>query len=107
MFLIIQKEDNEEEKLIRETNEVVLERAGVKRTILNNIPRRKANWMGHILRINCLLQYAIQRQITEVKRVGKRTQLLDYLRSRRRYWELMEEAEHRNKWNRLKEEILI
>ena len=33
------------------TNEQVLNRIGEKRTLLNNILRRKANWDGHILRI--------------------------------------------------------
>ena len=28
----------------------VPDRIGEKRTLLNNIPRRKANWIGHILR---------------------------------------------------------
>ena len=37
------------------TIEQVLERIGEKRTFLNNILRRKANWIGHILRRNCLL----------------------------------------------------
>ena len=32
------------------TNEQVLDRIGEKRTLLNNILRRKANWIGHILR---------------------------------------------------------
>ena len=32
------------------TNEQVLEHIGEKRTLLNNILRRKANWIGHILR---------------------------------------------------------
>ena len=35
--------------------------------VLNNILRRKANWIGHILRINCLLHDAFEGQITEVK----------------------------------------
>jgi hypothetical protein len=39
--------------------------------------------------------------MTEVKGVGRRrTQLLDGLRNRRRYWELKEEAEDRKKWKR-------
>ena len=37
------------------TNEEVLERIGEKRTLLNNILGRKANWVRHILRRNCLL----------------------------------------------------
>jgi hypothetical protein len=39
--------------------------------------------------------------MTEVKGVGRRrTQLLDDLRNRRRYWELKEEAEDRESWKR-------
>ena len=44
------------------TNEQVLYRIGGKRTLLNNILRRKANWIGHILRINCLLHDGIEGQ---------------------------------------------
>ena len=48
---------------------------------------------------NCVLHDAIEGQITEVKGVGRRrTQLLDDLRNRRRYWELKEEAEDRKRW---------
>ena len=66
------------------TNEQVLDRIGEKRTLINNILRRKANWIGYILRRNCLLHDAIEGQMTEVKGVGrKRTQLLDDLRDRR------------------------
>ena len=64
---------------------------------LNNI----ANWIGHILRRNCLLHDAIEGQMTEVRGVGRRrTQLLDDLRDRRRYWELKKEAEDRKRWRR-------
>ena len=49
------------------TNEQVLERVGEKRTLLNNILRRKAYWIGHILRRNFLLHVAIM----EVKGVGR------------------------------------
>ena len=36
-----------------------------------------------------------------MKEVGRRrTQLLDDLRKKRRYWELKEEAEDRNRWKR-------
>ena len=80
-------------------NEQVLDRIGEKRTVINNILLRKANWIGHILRRNCLLHDAIEGQMTEVKGVGRRrTQLLDDLRNRRRYFELKEEAEDRKRW---------
>ena len=71
---------------------------GEKKTLLNNILRRKANWIGHIMRINCLLHDAIEAQMTEVKGEGcRRTQLLDDLRNKRRYWEVEEEAEDRKR----------
>ena len=49
------------------TNEQVLDLIGEKRTLLNNILRRKDNWSGHILSINCLLHNVIEGQMTEVK----------------------------------------
>ena len=55
------------------TNEQVLQRVGEKRTLLNNILRRKANWIGHILRRNCPLHDAIEGQMTEVKGIGRKT----------------------------------
>ena len=62
--------------------EQVLGRTGEKRTLLNNILRRKANWIGYILRRNCLLHGTIEAQMTEVKGVGRRrTQLLGDLRN--------------------------
>ena len=64
------------------TNKQVLDRIGEKRTLLNNILRRKANWIGHILRRNCLLHDAIEGQMAEVKGVGRRrTQLRDDLKN--------------------------
>ena len=80
------------------TNEQVLERLGEKRALLNNILRRKANWIGHILRRNFLFHYAIEGEIMEVngeRRSRRRTQIRDDLRNRRRYWELKEETEDR------------
>ena len=70
------------------TNEQDFALIGKKRTLLNNILRRKANSIGHILRRNCLLHDVIEEQVMEVKGVGRRrSQLLDDLRNRR-YWEL-------------------
>ena len=86
---------------LRELMNKFFERIEEKRTLLNNILRRKANWIGHILRRNSLLPDAIEGQMTEVKEVRRRrTQLLDDLRNRRRYWELKEEAKDRNRWKR-------
>ena len=69
-------------------NEQDFLRIGEKRTLLNNILRRKANWIGHILTRNYFLHDLIEGQMTEVKEEGRITQLLDDLRNRRRYWEL-------------------
>ena len=93
----------EEEKWLEKvTNEEVLERVEEKRELLNNILRKKFNWVGHILRRNCLVHDAIKGLITEVKGVGRRRRmyLLVDLRNRRRYWKLKEEAEDRNKGKR-------
>ena len=82
------------------TNEQVLQGIGEKRTLLNNIPRRKAKWIGQILRRYCLLHDVIEGQMTEMKGVGRsRTQLLD-LTNRKRYWGLKEEAEVRKRRKR-------
>ena len=68
------------------TSEQVLERIGEQKTLLNNILRRS----------NCLPHDITEGQMTELKGVGKiRTQHLDELRNRRRYWELKEESEVR------------
>jgi hypothetical protein len=41
-------------------NAEVLQRVKKERNILHTIKRRKANWIGHILRRNCLLKHVIQ-----------------------------------------------
>ena len=44
-------------------NEEVLLRVNEQRNILHEIRKRKANWIGHILRRNCLLQQVIEGKI--------------------------------------------
>ena len=44
-------------------NNEVLELLGEKRTLLNNILRRKVNCIGHILRKSCFLHDAIDEKI--------------------------------------------
>ena len=44
-------------------NEEVLLRVNEQRNILREIRKRKANWIGHILRRNCLLQQVIEGKI--------------------------------------------
>jgi len=44
-------------------NEEVLLRVKEQRDILHELIKGKANWIGHILRRNCLLQRVIERKI--------------------------------------------
>ena len=57
------------------------------RNILHEIRKRKANWIGHILRRNCLLQQVtegkIKGQIEVTRRGRRRKKLLDDLKDRR------------------------
>ena len=67
------------------------------------ISKRKANWIDHILRRNCLLQQVIEAKIKggiEVKRRrgSRRRKLLDDLKERRGYSHLKEEALDRTMW---------
>jgi hypothetical protein len=70
------------------------------RNILHEIRKRKANWIGHILHRNRLLQ-----RVTEEKIQGgievtgrRRSKLLDDLKERRGYSHLKEEALDRTMW---------
>jgi hypothetical protein len=84
-------------------NEEVLLRVKEQRNILHEIRKQKANWIGRILRINCLLQRVIEGKIKgriEVTgRQGKRSRkLLDDLMERRGYCHLKEEVVDRTMW---------
>src|SRR5215471_15124186 len=84
-------------------NEEALLRVKEQRNILHEIRKRKANWIGHILRRNCLLQQVIegkiQGQIEVIRKRGRRRKkLLDDLKDRRGYCQLQEEALDRTTW---------
>ena len=55
------------------TKKQILERIGENRTLLNNILRRKANWIDHIVRRNCVLHDPTEGQVKKVKEAGRRT----------------------------------
>jgi hypothetical protein len=83
----------------RVNNEAVLHRVKEERKILHTIRRRKANWIGHILRRNCLPSHFDKGKIRETgRRERRRKQLLDDLKEARRYWKLKEEAQNRPLW---------
>ena len=67
------------------------------------IRERKANWIGHILRKNCLIQRVIEGKIKgKIKVTGRRgrrrRKLLDEFKERREYPLLNEEALDRTTW---------
>jgi hypothetical protein len=68
-----------------------------RRSVLRTVRRRKANWIGPILRRNCLLNDVIEGKIEgkiEVmeRRGRRRKQLLDDLKEKIGYRKLKEEA---------------
>ena len=84
-------------------NEEVLLRVNEQRNTLHEIRKRKANWIGHILRRKCILQQVIEGKIKgeiEVKRRrGRRgKKLLDDIKDSRGYCQLKEEALDRTMW---------
>jgi hypothetical protein len=92
-------------------NEEVLLRVKEQRNILPEISKRKANWIGHILRRNCLLQQVTDGKIKlgiEVtgRRERRRRKLLDDLKEGRGYSNLKEEALDRTVWRAGFEEAL-
>jgi hypothetical protein len=65
--------------------------------------KKKANWIGHILRKNCLLQHVIKGKIegrawVPGRRGRRRKRLLDDLKEKGGYWKLKEEALCRILW---------
>ena len=61
-------------------NEEVLLRVNEQRNILHEIRKRQANWIGHILHRNCLLQQVIEGkikgQIEVTRRRGRRRKVV-------------------------------
>ena len=84
-------------------NEEVLLRVKEQKNILHEISKRETNWIGHILRRNCLLKQVIEGKIKEgIEVTGRRgrrhRKLLDDLRDRRGYSHLKEEALDSTVW---------
>jgi hypothetical protein len=82
--------------------EEVLHKVKEKMNTLHTTNRRKANWIGHILRRNCLLKVT-EGKIEEGTEAtagqgGRSTQLLYDLTKMRGHWTLKEEALDRTVW---------
>jgi hypothetical protein len=87
----------------RVRNEEVWYRVKEERNILQTIERRKANWISHVLRRNCLLKHVNERKVQErIEVMGRRgrrhNQLLDDRKETRGYWKLKEESLDRTLW---------
>jgi len=84
-------------------NEEVLLRVNEQRNIIHEIIKRKAKWIGHILRRKCFLKQVIvgkiKEQVEVKRRQGRRRKkLLGDLKDRRGYSELKKEALDRTVW---------
>ena len=76
----------------RVRSEEVLHRVKEERNIIHTVKRRKANWIGHILRRNCLLKHNIEGKIKgemRGRRGRRRKQILDDIKYMRRYRNLL------------------
>jgi len=78
-------------------NEEALLRVNEQRNFLHGIRKRKANWIGHILRRNCFLKQIIEGKIKGADKVKRRRgrrrkKLVDDLKDRTGYCQLKEEA---------------
>jgi hypothetical protein len=82
-------------------NKEVLQRVKDEINVPNKMQWRKANWFGHMLLRNCLLEHVTEGKI-EVKvgtgRRGRKHKLLLHdLEETRRYWKQKEETLHRKR----------
>ena len=88
-------------------NEEVLLQVNEQRDILHAIRKRKANWIGHILRRNCVIRQVIEGKIKGEMEVTRRRgrgrkKLLDDLKEGTAYCHLKGGALNRTVWrNRL------
>jgi hypothetical protein len=78
-------------------NEEFLQTVKQDRNIQQALKRIEGNWLGHILRRNCLLKYVIEGKLEEWikatgRRIRRRKQILDDLKERREHYKLKEEA---------------
>jgi hypothetical protein len=86
----------------RVRNEEALHRVKEERNIPHTVKRRKANWIGHTLRRNCLLKHVIKRTEGSIEVTGRRgrrrKQLLGDLNEKTGYCKLKDEALDRTVW---------
>jgi hypothetical protein len=87
----------------RVRNEEMLQRVIKERNIVQTINVGEANWIGYVLRRNCVLKDVREEKIKgRIKVTGRRgrrrAELLDYLKETRGFWKLKEEAVDSTVW---------
>jgi len=102
-FQNVVREKDGEDQLDRSCEKRRSIRVKEQRNILHEMSTRKANWVGHILCRNCLLQRVVEGKIkggNEVtgRRERRRRKLLDDRKERRDYSHLKEGALDRTMW---------
>jgi hypothetical protein len=65
------EKDGEDQLDNHARNEDVLLRVQEQRNILHEISKREANWIGHILRRNCILRQVIEGKIEGIEVTGR------------------------------------
>jgi len=85
-------------------NEEVLLSGNELRDILDEIRKQKANWIGHILRRNCVLKQVIEGKMkgemkATIRRGRRHMKLLDDHKDRRGYCHLMGEGPDHTMWS--------
>ena len=85
------------------SNEEISSLVQKQRSLVHVIKQRQANWIGHVLRHDCLLKTVLEGKMDEKRTRGKpRRKMLDLLMEQEdkkiNYEELKRRAEHRNKW---------
>jgi len=70
---VVLEKDGKDQLDYHVRNEDVLLRVKEQRNILHEIWKRKANWIGHILRRNCLLQRVIEGGNRSDRKMRKKT----------------------------------
>jgi hypothetical protein len=84
------------------TNKEVLQRVQENRSLLGDIIKRKRNWLGHVLRHDCLLKDMLEGSVEgKNKRGRKRTKMVDSIKAGGSYEEMRRKAWDREGWRNL------
>ena len=81
------------------SNEEVMTRINESRKLWNIIQKRKARWLGHIMRGTTITSVALEGTVEGEKRKGrKKVKMVDDIKKGRRYAEMKRHADNREGW---------